>query len=185
MKKLFMLIILVSFCFGFERMSEEDLFKKRIDLLPHKYNSLKTDASKVMKENENSLTLIYLFSSSVPKEGYVKFLQELKNYNSKNSYKLNTSQSLIGIDSNFYDYLQEIIPSIEKHQLEDYVNIQLAPELFEITNSEKVPVLILAECKKTQHPSDCTILSLARGSVSVDTFFKLLKKEKLLPKELQ
>ncbi len=158
-------------------------------LLPSKYSYLKEVIRETAKDKEPRYTILYFFSNSVPKISFSNHLLEIAKFNREHETQLEASQSLIGVNLSLKSY----ILGVRKHLrgLNDFseeislVDIRLSPEMFEKYSIISVPAIALAKCPASAHPSNCSIVSIARGDISLEYFFSLLDESNLLPEELR
>lgn len=159
----------------------------RLDALPLEYDVLREAISAEPKEPQ--FTLLYFFSASIPEGVFVKRIEEIAQFNQGREVKLYSSQSLIGMTDDLKGYVLKSQERAKRSGLNremlNLVDIRMAPEVFERLKIKEVPVMALSRCIYGQHPSECEVLSLVRGNVSLGQFFELLNEKNLLPEELQ
>lgn len=159
------------------------------NVLPQTYSELKEVLDEREKEEHSSYAILYFFSNSVSTGSYSSFLQDLAKHNLSHKIKFSTSQCLIGINNSLKSYLLDTREKLGKSDVKkeaiDLINIRMTPEIFENYNITSVPAMALAKCPQSKHPSKCTLLSIAKGDVSLGYFFEKLTQNNLYPKELK
>jgi hypothetical protein len=159
----------------------------RLDMLSGEFGELREAISAQRKEPQ--YTILYFFSASIPEGVFVKRIEEIALFNQNRKHKLLSSQSLIGMTGDLKKYLLKAQERAKRSGLDQemlvLVDIRMSPEVFENLEIKEVPVMALSKCVEGQHPSECEVLSLIRGNVTLGRFFELLKEKKLLPEELQ
>ena len=193
--KLFFLVVL-ALSFANAKSIEESMLpymqfnQSRAEaLLPSKYDYLKETFKEANADKEPRYTILYFFSNSVPKISFANHLVEVAKYNREHEISLEASQSLIGVNPSLKAY----ILGFRKHLkgLNDYdeelnlVDIRMSPEVFEKYEINSVPAIALAKCPASAHPSRCSIVSIARGDISLEYFFSLMDENNILPEELK
>ena len=158
-------------------------------MLPSQYRFLKKAAEEIYDENRHkTYTILYFFSTSVPPLSYANYLAEVARFNREHAVQIDTTQALIGIDGRLKPYLAKTfgyLNGFENSHEKALVDIRLAPEVFEHLQIKVVPAIALAICRPHAHPSDCKVIALVRGEVSLKRFFELLDEKNLLPVELK
>jgi len=158
-------------------------------LLPSKYGYLKEAIREAKENKEPAYTILYFFSNSVPKLSFSNHLVEVAKFNREHEVQLGASQSLIGINPSLKSYIlgfRKYLKGLNDFSEEiDLVDIRLSPEVFEKFAINSVPAIALAQCPASSHPSSCTIISIARGDISLEYFFALMDENDILPEELK
>ncbi|HIE59716.1 MAG TPA: hypothetical protein EYP82_07295 [Hydrogenothermaceae bacterium] len=158
-------------------------------LLPGKYNYLKESIKKAGADKEPRYAILYFFSNSVPKISFSNHLVEVAKFNREHEISLKSTQSMIGINHSLKAYILGVrkhLKGLNEYDEEiDLIDIRLSPEVFERFDIISVPAIALAKCPASAHPSKCSIVSIARGDISLEYFFSLLDENNILPKELR
>lgn len=156
-----------------------------------------TEIKKVLKEHEqekrqkkqSEYALLYFFSESVSTSSFSSFLNQAAKYNQTHSTTFSSSQCLIGINGKLKNYIIDTREKLESSSLKkeaiSLIDIRMTPEMFENYNITTVPAIALAKCPQSKHPSECTLLSVARGDVTLEYFLEKLKENNLYPQELE
>jgi hypothetical protein len=172
-----------------EEMLPYSKFNKEqaMSFLPATFKDLRAELDKPLKEEE--YTLLYFFSTSVPESSFSKRLSEIAEFNYLYQKNVMSTQCIVGISQTLKQYLSKVQKNASglRHEKKilDLINIRMTPEVFEKLKLEYAPALALAKCIPGQHPSECKILSLARGDISLAYFFEQLRDANLLPEGLK
>ena len=122
-------------------------------------------------------TIFYFTSSSVPVTTLENILISLSKL--KNEYEIETAQIFKGfsLDSSWKRYLNKIVKDsnsnkILKKAVRENLEWRVDPKAFEELNITRVPVIAFALCpSKSIYPSDCEIMYIERGDISLLEFF--------------
>lgn len=123
------------------------------------------------------LFLLYFFSSSMPKKSILDFLISVGIIQS-NHLPIYTKQYLMGVPSNFKDYMFSMMHVANKYDLpykkyiSDNFALKIDPRFFKMYEIKRVPAIALAECDSLiPTPTSCHIKYMIHGDVSLETFF--------------
>ncbi|MCK9549462.1 TrbC family F-type conjugative pilus assembly protein [Aquamicrobium sp.] len=163
-----------------------DFLLRNLDSLSPVYKSFGGYTSNViLKQKVSNVSMIYFFSASVSPAQFSNFIKQVEFFNRTHpKMQISSKQVLIGMHEDMGNYMRAVEKILKKSpyyaNTMKLIDVQMAPELYEMYKVKQAPAMALSLCKGNCHASDCKVVIIGRGSFSLDYFLRQSVERKII-----